>query len=49
MPTIDEELGVVSPHSTFIVRLVVRFYNGFLLLAAWLAILSLAVTIFGLS
>jgi hypothetical protein len=49
MPTIDDELGVVSPHSTFIVRLVVRFYNSFLLFAAWLAILSLAVTIFGLS
>ncbi|KAF4332517.1 hypothetical protein FBEOM_13685 [Fusarium beomiforme] len=49
MPTIDEELGVVSPRSAFIVRLVVRFYNGFLLFVAWLAILSLGVTIFGLS
>ncbi|KAL5600832.1 hypothetical protein FOVSG1_006862 [Fusarium oxysporum f. sp. vasinfectum] len=46
MPTINEEL---NPRWAFIVRLVVRFYNGFLLFAAWLAILSLAVTIFGLS
>ncbi|EXL38874.1 hypothetical protein FOCG_18497 [Fusarium oxysporum f. sp. radicis-lycopersici 26381] len=46
MPTIDEEL---NPRSTVIVRLVVRFYNGFLLFAAWLAVLSLGVTIFGLS
>ncbi|KAH7184048.1 hypothetical protein BKA60DRAFT_474849 [Fusarium oxysporum] len=49
MPTIDEELGVVSPRSVFIVRLVVRFYNGLLLFVAWLAILSLGMTIFGLS
>ncbi|EXA30340.1 hypothetical protein FOVG_18267 [Fusarium oxysporum f. sp. pisi HDV247] len=49
MPTIDEELGVVSPRSIFIVRLVVRFYNGLLLFVAWLAILSLGMTIFGLS
>ncbi|KAH7203162.1 uncharacterized protein BKA55DRAFT_531099 [Fusarium redolens] len=49
MPTIDDELGVVSPRSAFIVRLVVRFYNGFLLFVAWLAILSLGMTTFGLS
>ncbi|TVY62394.1 hypothetical protein Focb16_v004206 [Fusarium oxysporum f. sp. cubense] len=46
MPTINEEL---NPRWASIVRLVVRFYNGFLLFAAWLATLSLAVTIFGLS
>lgn len=46
MPAADR---VPDPHPTFVIRLVLHFYNGFLLLAATLAVVSLGVTMFGLS